>query len=161
MCYACNEKWEKRGKKGTNSITKSGTYENRWRKGKLLVHGNIRSEHHQASGDEEKIRKDNIKRIRKLLESRRLIKWINTGSIFFIMIIITILKIDKGELWQIDQRTRKLMTIHKILHLGDDIDCTCQEKKKEEDWVALRVGLIYHYKNSRNTRKRTKKDWLF
>ena len=43
----------------------------------------------------------------------------------------TILKIDKGELKQIDQSTGKLMTLYKVLHPKVNIDCMCQEKTEE------------------------------
>ena len=39
-----------------------------------------------------------------------------------------------------DQRTRKLMIIDKDLHSGDDIDCMCQEKKKEEDSSGVKIA---------------------
>ena len=60
-----------------------------------------------------KIQKEYLRRTRKLLEtklsSRNLIKEINTWAVPL-------------ELKQMDQRTRKLMTMHKALHLRDDVD---------------------------------------
>ena len=65
----------------------------------------------------EKIQKENLRRTRKLLEtklnSRNLIKGIYPGPF---------LKWTRDELKQMDQRTRKLMTRHKVLHPRDDVD---------------------------------------
>ena len=66
----------------------------------------------------EKIQKEYLRRTRKLLEtklnSRNFIKGINTSGPF--------LKWTREELKQMDQRTRKLMTMHKALHPRDDVD---------------------------------------
>ena len=51
-----NEKQEKRNN-GRNRTAKSEKYQNPRKEGKLQVFENIRSEHHQTSGDEGKIRK--------------------------------------------------------------------------------------------------------
>ena len=37
-----------------------------------------------------------------------------------------------------NQRTRKLMTMHKVLHSRDDVDYMCQEKKEEEDFPSFK-----------------------
>ena len=42
-----------------------------------------------------------------------------------------------------DNRTRKLMTMHKALHLRDGIDYMCQEKKEEEDTPALNIAWMH------------------
>ena len=72
------------------------------------------------------IRKEYLRRTRKLLEtklsSRNLIKGINTGAVPLVRYSGSFLKWTSEELEQMDQRTRKLVTIHKALHPRDDVD---------------------------------------
>ena len=74
----------------------------------------------------EKVKKEYLRRTRKLLEtklySRNLIKGINTWAVPIIRYSGPFLKWTREELRQIDQKTRKLMTMHKALHPRDDID---------------------------------------
>ena len=56
-----------------------------------------------------------------------------------------------------DKSTRKLMTMHKALHLRDNIDNMFQEKKDEEYLLAMWIVKMHHFKDSKNTLKRTKK----
>ena len=62
-----------------------------------------------------KIQKEYPRRTRKLLEtklsSRNLIKGVNTWAV--------LLKWTRDQLKQMDQRTRKLMTMHKVLYPRD------------------------------------------
>ena len=51
-----------------------------------------------------------------------------------------------------EQRTKKLMIMHKALHLRDDIDYMCQEKVE----VELR---IHQYKDWRNALKKWRKTY--
>ena len=73
-----------------------------------------------------KIQKEYLSRTRKLLEtkfnSRNLIKGINTWAVPLIRYSGPFLKWTRNELRQMDQRTRKLMTMHKALHPRDDVD---------------------------------------
>ena len=73
-----------------------------------------------------KIQKEYLRRTRKLLEtklsSRNLIKRINTWAALFVRYSGPFLKWTRDELRQMDQRTRKLMTMHKALHSRDDVD---------------------------------------
>ena len=41
-----------------------------------------------------------------------------------------------------DQRTRKLMTMQEALHPKDEINYMYQEKKDEEDSLALKIALM-------------------
>ena len=72
------------------------------------------------------IRKEYIRRTRKLLETklsnRNLIKRINTWAVSLVRYSGPFLKWNWEELKQMDQRTRKLMTIHKALHPRRDVD---------------------------------------
>ena len=74
----------------------------------------------------DKIRKEYLRRTRKLLEtklsSRNLIKGINTWSVSLVRYSGPFLKWSRDELKPMDQRTRKLMTMHKALHPRDDVD---------------------------------------
>ena len=74
----------------------------------------------------DKIRKEYLGRIRKLLKtkhsSRNIIKGINTWAVPIVRYSGPFLKWTRDELKQMDQRTRKLMTMHKALHRRDDVD---------------------------------------
>ena len=73
-----------------------------------------------------KIQKEYLRRTRKPLETklncRNLIKGINTWTVPLIRYSGPYLKWTRPELKQMDQRTRKLMTMHKVLHPRDDVD---------------------------------------
>ena len=74
----------------------------------------------------DKIRKAYLRRTTKLLEtklsSRNLIKGINTWAVLLIIYLGPFLKSTRDDLKQMDERTRKLMTMHKALHPWDDVD---------------------------------------
>ena len=74
----------------------------------------------------DKIQKEYLRRTRKLLatklSNRNLIKEINTRAVPLFRYSRPFLKWTSDELKQMDQRTRKLMTMHKALHPRDDID---------------------------------------
>ena len=73
----------------------------------------------------DKIRKEYLWRTRKLhekhLSSRNLIGGINTWAVPHIRYSGSFLKWTRDEFTQMDQRTRKLATMHKVLHPRDDI----------------------------------------
>ena len=72
------------------------------------------------------IRKEYLRRTRKLLEtklsSRNLIKGINTWAVPLVRYSGHFLKWTREELKQMDQRIRKLMTMHKALHPRENVD---------------------------------------
>ena len=74
----------------------------------------------------DKIQKEYPRRTRKLpetkLSSRNLIKGINTWAVPLVRYSGPFLKWTSDELRQMNQRTRKLMTMHKALHPRDDVD---------------------------------------
>ena len=123
MCYANNEKQEITHD-GRNRATKPIKNQNAQSKRNLQVLGNIRSGHNKKCGDERKNLKEYLRKTRKLLETkllcRNLIKGINARS--FVRYSELFLKWARDELKQVDQRTRKLMTMHKALHTRDDVD---------------------------------------
>ena len=94
----------------------------------------------------EKIQKEYLRRTRKLLETklniRNLIKGINTWAVPLVSYSGPFLKWTRDELKQMDQRTRKLMTMHKALHPRDDVDRRFKErerKRTEEDSIEDNV----------------------
>ena len=72
-----------------------------------------------------KIQKEYLRRTRKLLETklncRKLIKVVNTWAVLLVRYSGPFLKWTRDELRQMDQRTRKLMSMHKALHPRDDV----------------------------------------
>ena len=74
----------------------------------------------------DKIQKEYLRRTRKLLEtklnSRNLIKGISTWAVPLIRYSGPFLKWTRDELKQMNQRKRKLMTMHTALHPRDDVD---------------------------------------
>ena len=73
-----------------------------------------------------KIQKEYLRRTRKLLETklsrRNLIKGRNTSAVPLVRYSRPFLKWTREELRQMEQRTRKLMTMQKPLHPRDDVD---------------------------------------
>ena len=74
----------------------------------------------------DKIQKEYLSITRKLPETklscRNLIKVINTWAVPLVIYSGPGLKWTRDELKEMDQRTRKLMTMHKALHPWDDVD---------------------------------------
>ena len=86
------------------------------------------------------IRKEYLRRTRKLLEtklsSRNLIKGIHTWAVPLVRYSGPFLKWTREELKQIDQRTRKLMNMHKALHPRDDVDRLYVSRKERGRGLA-------------------------
>ena len=74
----------------------------------------------------DKIKKEYLRRTRNLLEtklySRNLIKGINTWAVHIVRYSGHFVRVTREELERMDERTRKLMTMRKILHPKDDVD---------------------------------------
>ena len=87
---------------------------------------NLGGWHHQTSENERLFKKIYLRRTGKQLEtnlcSRNLIKGINTWSVPLVRYLGPLLKWTRDELRPMDQRTRKLMTMHKALHPRVDVD---------------------------------------
>ena len=66
------------------------------------------------------------------LYSKNLIKEINTWAMPLIRYLGSFFKWMRKKLQQRDQRTRKLMKMHKALYLRDKIDYKCQEKRMKK-----------------------------
>ena len=88
----------------------------------------------------DKIRKEYLRRTRKLLETklsgRNLIKGISTWAVPLVRYSGPFLKGTRNELKQMDQRTRKLMTMHKALHPWDGVDRLYVSRKEGGRWLA-------------------------
>ena len=88
----------------------------------------------------DKIQKEYLRRTRKLLEtklnSRNFIKGINTWTVPLVRYFGPFPKWTSDELKQMDQRTRKLMTMHKTLHPRDDVDRLYVSRKEEGRGLA-------------------------
>ena len=88
----------------------------------------------------EKIQREYLRGTRKLLEtklnSRNLIKRINTWAVILVRYSGPFLKWTRDELKQMDQRKRKLMTIHKALHPRDDVDRLYVSRKEGGSGLA-------------------------
>ena len=104
----------------------------------------------------EKIQKEYLRRTRKLLEtklnSRNLIKGINIWAVPLVRYSGPFLKWTRDELKQMDQRTRKLMTMHKALHPRDDVDRLYASRKEGgrglasiEDTVGTSIHRLENY----------------
>ena len=102
------------------------------------------------------IRKEYLRRTRKLLEtklsSRNLIKGIDTWAVPLVRYSGPFLKRRREELKQMDQRTRKLMTMHKALHPRDDVDRLYVSRKEggrglacTEDTVDASIKRLENY----------------
>ena len=94
--------------------------------GNLQVLGNIGIGHHQTSGDERKKIKKEYLRAKKLLETklynRNFIKEINTWAVPLVRYSGLFIRWTRDKLQQMDQRTGKLMRMHKTLHRRNDIN---------------------------------------
>ena len=111
----------------------------------------------------DKIQKEYLGRTRNLLETklscRNLIKGINTLAVPLVRYSGPFLKWTRDEVKQMDQRTRKLMTMH---HIPETTlaDYMFQEKSEEEDLPALKTVLTHRYNDSKTIYKNTMEDTL-
>ena len=102
------------------------------------------------------IRKEYLRRTRKLLEtklsSRNLIKGINTWAVSLVRYSGPFLKWTWEELKQMDQRTRKLMTMHQALHPRDNVDTLYVSRKEGgRDLSASKTPLTHRYNGLKTT----------
>ena len=130
MCHANNEKWKTTNDR-RNRTTKSRKIRMPPKKEMYEYLGILEADTIKKVEMKEKIKKEYIRRTRKLLKtkvySRNLIKRINTWAVLLVRYSGPFLKSTREELRQMEQRTRMLMMMHKALHLKDSI---CKEKKE-------------------------------
>ena len=147
MCHACNEMWQtmewnNQLKTRLERSQKNETY-------KYL--GILEADIIKQVEMKDKIQKEYLRRTRKLqetkLSSRNLIKGINTWAIPLVRYSGPFLKWTRDELKQMDQRTRKLMTMHP----RDDVDRLYVSRKEggEEDLPVLKTALMHRYNDSK------------
>ena len=109
-----------------SQTTKSSCNQNAQRKRTNKYLGILEADTIKLVEMKEKIKKEYLRRTRKLLEtklySRNLVKGINTWAVPLIRYSGPFLKWTREELKQMDKETRKLMTKHKALHPRDNID---------------------------------------
>ena len=100
--------------------------QNARRKGNLQILGNIRSWHHQTSGDERKNLKKNIPEnetaSRDKTSNQKPYQIEKYLGCLLVRYSGRFLKWTRENLKQMDQRTRKLMTMHKALYPRDKVD---------------------------------------
>ena len=91
-----------------------------------------------------------------------LIKGMNTWAVLLVRYSGPFLKWTRDELKQMDQSTRKLMTMHKALHPRESVDILYISRKElgEEDLPASKTASTHRYNGSRTTYKNTNEDWL-
>ena len=86
-------------------------------------------------------------------------KGIKTWAISFVRYSGLFLKWTREELRQMDQKTSKLMTMHKALHPRDNVNrLYASRKERGEGLAALKIASIHQYKDLRTTLKRSQKD---
>ena len=113
----------------------------------------------------DKIQKEYLWRIRKLLETklsrRNLIEGINTWAVPLIRYSGPFIKWTRDELKQMDERTRKLMTMHNALHSRDDSDRQYVSRKRERKSSCQHWRLRWCIDTTtRRIYKNTMEDWL-
>ena len=120
MCHASHEKWQTTYD-WRNGTTKSSKIRMLGENETYKYSGILKADTIKQVEMKDKIQKEYLRRTRKLLEtkltSRNLIKEINTWAVSLVRYSGRFLKWTRDELKQMDQRTRKLMTLHKALHL--------------------------------------------
>ena len=125
ICQASYEKCQTTSD-GRNGTIKSRQDYNIRRQGTVQILRRLGGRHHQTNADERKNKKDYLGIILKLLVTklccRNLIKWINIWAVSIVRYSGPFLKWTRDELMQMDQKTTKLMTMHKTLHPRDDVD---------------------------------------
>ena len=92
--------------------------------------------------------------------NRNIIKEINTWPVNLVWYSGPFLKWTR-ELQQIDKRTRKLMTMYKVLHSRDNEERSYASRKREEkDLPVLKIALMQRYDDTKTTWKSVEEHWL-
>ena len=90
-----------------------------------------------------KEKKSSTKLLKSKLYNRNHIKRVNTWAVPFVRYLKPFLKWTKSEHRQLDQRTKKLMTMRKAVHRRDYIDRLYASRKKEKG--------LFNIEDSRDT----------
>ena len=125
MRCAINEKWQMTHN-GRRRTTKSSCNQNARGIGNLHTCEYWKLTPSNKWKWKKEFKREYLRGIRKLLEtkfySRNLVKGINIWDVPLLIYSEPFLLCTREELKQMDQRTRKLMTMHKALHPRDDVD---------------------------------------
>ena len=112
--------------------------------------------HHQASVHERKNQKNYLKRTRNLLEAKRYsgnhIGGINTWAGLLVRYSVSFLKCAQEEHQQMDQITRKLMTVRKLFYPRDNLVCA-KERRKKRTFKITAMHRYYDLKTAKNYHK--------
>ena len=105
-----------------------------------------------------------VRRTRKLLKTklngRNLIKGINTWAVPIVRYLGPFLKWTRDELKQMNQRTRKLMTMHKALYPRDDVDRLYVSRRGGDRGLAsIEDSVDASIQRLEDYIKNTKEDW--
>ena len=110
----------------------------------------------------EKIKNEYLRRTKKLLEtellSRILIKE-QTTELSLVRYSELFLKWKREELKQMAQRTRKVMTMNKALHLRDDVDRRAKEKEGR-GLVSIEASVVASIRQLEHYIKNAEENWL-
>ena len=109
------------------------------------------------------IRMEYLRRTRKLLvtklSSRYLIKGIDSWAVPLVRYSGPFLKWTRDKLKKMDQRARKLMTMHKAIHPRDDVYRLYVPRRQGERGLASIEDTVSHpYNSSKTTSKNTNED---
>ena len=126
LCNACNEKWQTANKDKIKTLPNKDKIKTLAENETYKYLGILEADTIKQVKMKDKILKEYLRKTRKLLEtkpsSRNLMKGINTWAVPLVRYSGPFLKSTRDELKQMDQRTRKLMTMHKAVHPRDDVD---------------------------------------
>ena len=111
----------------------------------------------------EKVRKEYFRQIKKILKSKlnsgNVETTINSRALAVIRYSAGLIKWTKDELRTIDRKTRKAMTMHRVLHPQGDVDRLYIPRKNGgrgmnsvEDCVEMETGSIMKYVDNCNER---------
>ena len=122
--------------------TKTRKNQDARRKGNL---GILKADTIKQAEIKERIKKEYPRKTRKLLETKlrsgNLIKGINSRAVGLVRYSGQFSKWAREKL---QQRTTKLITIHKVLYPTDDVDRLCVKKKREkEDSPAFKIASMH------------------
>ena len=155
MFHASNEKWQTRSN-WLNGTTKSSKIRTLGEKNTYKYLGVLEADSIKQVAMKNKIKKEYLKRTRKLLETkltgRNLIIGRNTWAVSLVRYSRPFLEWTRDELKQMNQRTRKLMAMHKALHPSDDVDRLYVSRKERgrglasfEDRVDASIQRLENY----------------
>ena len=120
--------------------TKSSSHQNTRRKGSLHILGDIGSWQHKTIGYERKKLKSVSQKsqniTREKLDSKNIVKMTITWVFSLVRYLGPFLKWTREKLKQMDQRKRKPITMHKVLHSRDDIDSLYLSRRESRRWLA-------------------------